>query len=93
MAVADCIETPFNIEQIIGLLDLTLDQPNDVLTCDLNVLCQVLGIKGGNARHPCPYCLYNKINGEPGISRTGTHFDEMYTKFKEQFKSAQQCAN
>ena len=32
MAVADCIETQFNIEQIIGLLDLTLDQPNDVLT-------------------------------------------------------------
>ena len=49
VAVANCIETPFNIQQIIGLLDVTLDHHTNVITCDLKVLCQILGIKGGNA--------------------------------------------
>ena len=92
VAVADCIESPFNIGQIIGLLDLPLDQHNEVLTCDLKVLCQILGIKGGNARYPCPYCLYNKPEGRPGIRRTGSHFDEMYLKFKKQYKCAEKYA-
>ena len=26
------------------------------------------------------------MSGEPGIKRTGSHFDEMYTKFKELYK-------
>ena len=58
----------------------------------MKVLCQILGIKGGNARHLCPYCLYNKVSGEPGIKRTGSHFDEMYTKFKELYKCDSQLA-
>ena len=33
-----------------------------------------------DSRNPCPYCLYNKVSGEPGIMRTGSHFDEMYIK-------------
>ena len=58
----------------------------------MKVLCQILGIKGGNARHPCPYCLYNRVSSEPGIKRTGSHFDEMYTKFKELYKCDPQFA-
>ena len=37
-------------------------------------------VEGGNAPHPCPYCMYNKVSGEPGNKRTGSHFDEMNTK-------------
>ena len=48
--------------------------------------------KGGNARHPCPYCLYSKVSGEGGIERTGSRFDEMHTKFKEVYKGAEQLA-
>ena len=39
VAVANCIEAPFNIQQIIGLLDVTLDHHTNVITCDLKVLC------------------------------------------------------
>ena len=93
VAVADCIKTPFNLEQIIGLLDIINPRStNCVLTCDLKVLCQILGMKGGNARHPCPYCLYNKVKDEPGVMRTGSQFDEMFTNFIEQFEGAQQYA-
>ena len=58
----------------------------------MKVLCQILGIKGGNTRHPCPYCLFNKVSCELGIKRTGSHFDEMYTKFKELYKCDPQFA-
>ena len=92
VAVANCIEKPFNIQQIIGLLDVTLDHHTNVITCDLKVLCQILGISRGNARHLCSYCLYNKVSGEPGIKRTGRHFDEMYTKFKKLYKYDPQFA-
>ena len=43
----------------------------------------VLGTKAGNAFHQCPYCLYNKVSGGPGIERNGSHFGEIYTKLKE----------
>ena len=32
------------------------------------------------------------MSGEPGIKRTGSHFYEMYTKFKELYKCAPQFA-
>ena len=49
-------------------------------------------MKGGNARHPCPYCLYNKVKDKPGVVGTASHFDDMYTKLIEQCNGAQQYA-
>ena len=58
VAVENCIQTPINIQRTIELLDVTLDHHTNIITCDLKVLCQILGIKGGKGLRPCSYCMY-----------------------------------
>ena len=53
------------------------------------------GIKGGNARHSCPYCTYNAQKEAPGEHRDWDHycmsFDKLQTKYGGDRTKATEC--
>ena len=55
----------------------------------------VCGIKGGNARYPCPYCTYNSQNEVEGEIRDWeqycTSFDRLQTKYGGDAAKAKEC--
>ena len=68
------VENYENMQKLFSLLDLPSLQEPFKFTADYKLLRIMLGLSGGQPRHPCPYCIgeHVKATGEvkAGIART-----------------------
>ena len=79
------VENHENMQKLFSLLDLPSLQEPFKFTADYKLLRIMLGLSGGQPRHPCPYCIgeHVKATGEvkAGIARTLGFCKETYNNF------------
>ena len=79
------VENYENMQKLFSLLDLPSLQEPFKFTADYKLLRIMLGLSGGQPRHPCPYCIgeHVKATGEvkAGIARTLGFCKDSYNNF------------
>ena len=92
VAVTKAPETRDNLRKIFALLpSLDLTNPKNVLTSDLKVVNMVL-LLGDAAKYPCPNCTYCWTTEEEGFSRNWNHYEDMFHKLQEVYRSDSEMA-
>ena len=85
------VENHENMQKLFSLLDLPSLQEPFKFTADYKLLGIMLGLSGGQPRHPCPYCIgeHVKATGEvkAGIARTLGFCKDNHNNFVQKAKA------
>ena len=85
------VENYENMQKLFALLDLPSLQEPFKFTADYKLLRIMLGLSGGQPRHPCPYCVgeHVKATGElkTGLARTLGFCKDSYNNFVTKAKA------